>query len=255
MTSQNSIPAKQDYQVIFPQVQSLPDQDQEWFILDFGDRLEKVRFHDYNRIFEIEGLYEKVFYDHLECKSPKVVSNLLMEVIEENGNDPEELRVLDFGAGNGMVGEQIINAGAELVVGVDILPEAKMATHRDRPDVYQDYHIVDMTDNKEIAEVGLEEIQLNSLVTVAALGFGDIPTEAFVNAFNLIENEGYVAFNIRDKFLSKEDDSGFKEIIQEIAQDSLEIAKTETYCHRLALNGEPLNYQAIVGRKVQDISM
>ncbi len=255
MTSNTPITTKQDYQIIFPQVKNLPDQDEEWFILDFGDRLEKIKFHDYNRIFEIEGLYEKVFYDNLECKSPKVVSNLLMEVLEENGASPDELRVLDFGAGNGMVGEEIKNSGAEILVGVDILPEAKMATERDRPDVYENYHVVDMTDSQEIAQVGLEEVKFNSLVTVAALGFGDIPTDAFVNAFNLVKNEGYVAFNIRDKFLTNHDDSGFKEIIQDIAQDSLEIAKTETYCHRLALNGEPLNYQAIVGRKVQDIEL
>ena len=33
------------------------------------------------------------------------------------------------------------------------------------------------------------------MVTVTALGFGDIPTRAFIEAFNIIKNEGWVAFN------------------------------------------------------------
>ena len=57
-----------------------------------------------------------------------------------------KLRVLDVGAGNGMVGEELDRMGARHIVGVDIIPEAKEAAERDRPGVYDDYFVVDLTD-------------------------------------------------------------------------------------------------------------
>jgi hypothetical protein len=44
------------------------------------------------------------------------------------------------------------------------------------------------------------------LVTVAALGFGDIPAKAFIEAFNIIKSEAWVAFNIKDTFFDISDD-------------------------------------------------
>ena len=38
--------------------------------------------------------------------------------------------------------------GVGTVVGVDILDEAANATERDRPDVYDDYVVVDLTVNR-----------------------------------------------------------------------------------------------------------
>ena len=41
-----------------------------------------------------------------------------------------QLRVLDVGAGNGMVGEELDRMGAKHIVGVDIIPEAAEAAQR-----------------------------------------------------------------------------------------------------------------------------
>ena len=43
------------------------------------------------------------------------------------------------------------------------------------------------------------------MVTVAAIGFGDIPTMAFIEVSNIIKAEVWVAFNIKDKFLDNSD--------------------------------------------------
>ena len=42
------------------------------------------------------------------------------------------------------------------------------------------------------------------MTCVAALGFGDIPPLAFAEAFNLVGSPGWIAFNIRDRFLEEE---------------------------------------------------
>jgi hypothetical protein len=84
------------------------------------------------------------------------------------------------------------------------------------------------------------------------LGFGDIPTQAFVNAFNLIENKSWVVFNIKDRFFSEDDETGYNEILQKMIGNSLKVIKKHPYCHRLSMAGEPLHYYAIVGRKEND---
>ena len=53
------------------------------------------------------------------------------------------------------------------------------------------------------------------MVTVAALGFGDIPTNAFIEAFNIISAVGWVACNIMETFFVKSDKTGFSSMICE----------------------------------------
>jgi hypothetical protein len=98
--------------------------------------------------------------------------------------------------------------GAEFLVGVDIIDEAAKATERDRPGFYDNYHVVDMTALNEGQRRELAGYRFNTLTCVAALGFGDIPTRAFVAAYNLIQPGGWIAFNIKEDFLTNGDRSG-----------------------------------------------
>ncbi|MBW2362941.1 MAG: methyltransferase, partial [Deltaproteobacteria bacterium] len=45
-------------------------QDEVYFYLLEGDSKEKIRLHDYERIFDVPGLYEQVVYERLKCQSP-----------------------------------------------------------------------------------------------------------------------------------------------------------------------------------------
>src|SRR3954466_7232239 len=83
------------------------DQDHEWCLVTVNGRTRKVRFHDYDEIYKVPGLYEFLFYERLECCSPEVVVGLLADEITAEAVDPSTLRVLDLGAGNGMVGEEL----------------------------------------------------------------------------------------------------------------------------------------------------
>ncbi|HSG31903.1 MAG TPA: class I SAM-dependent methyltransferase [Thermodesulfobacteriota bacterium] len=56
-----------------------------------------------------------------------------------------DITVLDMGAGNGIVAEELVNLGLDDVIGVDIIEEAKQAAFRDRPEVYSDYIFDDLT--------------------------------------------------------------------------------------------------------------
>jgi SAM-dependent methyltransferase len=227
-------------------------QDKEYFEIEDNGHRRRLRFHDYAAIYAIPGLYERLFAEVLCCRSPQVVVDLLEETLVDHGQDPDGLRALDFGAGNGMVGEELARIGAGTIVGVDELGEAEQAAERDRPGIYDAYHALDITAPHPGVRRELQDAHFNCLTCVAALGFGDIPPEAFRAAYDLIVPGGYIAFNIRDRFVTGTDASGFAELLDGMitAGELVEHARLR-YPHRLGLSGEPLHYIAVVAQKAE----
>lgn len=229
-------------------------QDEAFFYLIEDDKKKKISFHDYSTIYKIPGLYEQIFYDRLRCSSPKVVTEILHKAITSSTENFTELRVLDLGAGNGLMGDALKKYGVSRMVGVDISPEAEIALHRDRPGIYDDYFIEDFTnlDKKKVDD--LCEWGFDCLTTVAALGFNDIPVKAFHQAMNLVREDGWIAFNIKESFLKPSDQSGFSSFIRKLMlSEYLDIHFIERYRHRLSMEGVPLYYFAIIAKKKSHI--
>lgn len=241
----------------FPNLQNTKlSQDEEYFIVEQNgcDSRRKIRFHDYDEIYSVPGLYEKLFYDKLKCQSPQTISDLMQQNLESSSLDASDLVVLDVGAGNGMVGEELCKLGTKSVVGIDIIGAAAEAVERDRPDVYDDYFVADLTQLTPDTRQELEEKEFNCMVSVSALGFGDIPPQAFAEAYNLVSTPGLVAFNIKEDFVSKEDSSGFSQLIDRLIETEVfQPTQQHRYRHRLAMDGTPLYYVAMVGDKTADI--
>lgn len=231
------------------------DQDAEWCIVEIGGEKRHIRFHDYAEIYAIPGLYEFLFYKALECDSPRVVRNLVAGVLEARGDAAATLTVLDVGAGNGMVGEQFAELGAGSVVGVDIIPAAADAARRDRPGVYDAYHVVDLTDVPPEVDDLLSSAAFNCMTSVAALGYGDIPPRAFAQAYNYVEPGGLIAFTIKQDFVSETDLTGFGRLIRRMFDSGIisSALAEQRYRHRLSVAGKPLYYVAYVAEKVADV--
>lgn len=243
------------HKIQFPAIKSHDlRQDEAFFYLIEKENKRKIRFHDYGDIYKVPGLYEQLYYDRLKCQSPVKVAEVLSSSIAQSQENFSELRVLDLGAGNGIMGEELKKYGVSRIVGVDIITEASSAAERDRPSVYDAYYIEDFCDLDDEKRNEITSWSLNCLVTVAALGFGDIPPEAFIKAFNIIEGKGWVAFNIKETFLDNKDTSGFSRMMRElIFSEYLDLYHMTRYRHRLSIEGEPLYYYAIAGRKNADI--
>lgn len=226
------------------------DQDEEYCLVVEGGKERRIRFHDYHEIYSVPGLYEKLFSDLLKCSSPDVIASLLADQVKKAGESFADLHVLDLGAGNGMVGEELRKLGAGSLVAVDIIAEAADAARRDRPDVYDAYHVGDIRALPAEAEADLTGRTINCMTCVAALGFGDIPPSAFHAAYDLVEPGGWVAFNIKDAFLEHVEEGGFAALIRDMMADGrLEVCEQHTYTHRLSVSGDELPYVAIVARK------
>ena len=132
------------YRIQFPPSDSEKlGQDEILFTLIEDGEEKRFRFHDYDEIYKRPGLYEQLFYERLRCNSPEKVADLLQRALNTVREPVTELRVIDLGAGNGMMGEVLKREGVARLVGADIIPEARDAAYRDRSTVYDDYYIAD----------------------------------------------------------------------------------------------------------------
>lgn len=225
-------------------------QDEEFFEVEQNGQRRRIRCHDYGEIFSIPGLYELIFTEVLHCRSPQVVVSLLEETLAREGRDTADLRAVDLGAGNGMVGEELDRIGVGSVVGIDLLEQAKEAAERDRPGLYDAYHALDLTGLEAAERRQLEAHDFNCLTCVAALGFGDMPPDAFGTAHDLVSPGGWVAFNIRDRLIEDDEAGGFAGLLEEmLAGGELIEHARHRYPHRLSVGGEQLHYVAVIARK------
>ncbi|MFG0274541.1 MAG: class I SAM-dependent DNA methyltransferase [Phycisphaerales bacterium] len=230
------------------------EQDEEWVVVRTGKQWKKIRLHDYADVYRVPGLYEKWVYEILQCASPRKIRQLLARAMQNANADPASLVTIDLGAGNGIVAEELARIGVETLVGIDIHDEAREAAERDRPGLYSDYIACDLLNLDDASARILDRYDFSCLTCVAALGFGDIPTEVFAEAYRRVAIGGWVAFTIKTDFLDPTDDSGFSTLIRRMLKaGALELATRESYTHRIATDGQPLLYEAFIGRKRAEI--
>lgn len=247
-----------DYRLHLPPVDPRIElnQDQEWCEIEIGGERRRIRFHDYAAIYEIPGLYERLFVEQLACNSPRIVTDLLRAQLRSARIKPERLTALDLGAGNGMVGELLAEHGIGDIVGVDLLPQAYDAASRDRPGLYENYYTLDLSQLQPDDRRNLVRHDFDVMTCVAALGFGDIPPLAFAEAMNLVASPGWIAFNIRTHFLEPDHPSGFGDFIARILDEGiLKVRTRKRYTHRFSVSGEPLDYFAVIVEKHREVPL
>jgi len=238
-------------EIAFPAPGTTLDQDEEWVVVRVDGEWRRIRLHDYPEVFSVPGLYEKWIYDVLECQSPRKIRERLHDALESSDVDPASLTVFDLGAGNGCVADELRAIGIRRFVGVDLHPEAAMAAERDRPGLYDDYVVGDLTDLDEDKRRKLDRYDFNCLTCVAALGFGDIPPEVFLAAYERLADGGWAAFTVKDDFLEESDQSGFSILIRRLLNRGLlELVSRESYVHRISGDGTELSYTAFIGRRL-----
>jgi hypothetical protein len=226
-------------------------QDEETFVVRRADGSEeRIRLHDYDRVYAIPGLYEEVVQQQLECGSPATIVTKLAEAIAADGRDAGDIRVLDVGAGNGVIGETLRDAGFRVPVASDALVEARDAAERDRPGLYAEYVIDDGTVEAFGKIAGaIRRHELNALTCAAALGPGHIPLERLVGVWGLMPAGSYIALTASSALVAEW--GGAQQALNAVSGDDVptEVLVAEPFRHRLLMRGGSVDYDVIVGRK------
>lgn len=184
-------------------------------------------------------------------RSAEVVVALYGRTLREQGLDPVEQRVLDFGAGNGIGGDELRALGVGYVAGLDREPEARAAAARDRPGAYDDYLVGDLGgEQKLLSELGAA--RLTALLALSAIGIGHVPAATLERGLSLLAPRGFYAFAVTPALLPGSADpegraTGYPDLLADLLGRSEELAR-DTYVHRRQTDGSDHEAVALVGR-------
>jgi SAM-dependent methyltransferase len=230
-------------------------QGEEAFTVTFASgRRERMRLHDYDRVYAVPGLYEEVVQRILRCASPAKIAEVLLSVAALEGREPHLLRVLDLGAGNGLVGEELRARGVVVLAGTDSTPKARAAAVRDRAGLYASYVVGDLTGKPELGTL-VRELGLNCIVCAGALGLDHIEAHSFAELWDLLPPGAMFALTVHEDLAQP----GASDIGDELAalgagRHDTEIVVSERFRHRLSVAGEPIHYLAIGARKRDELA-
>ncbi|MBA2348565.1 MAG: hypothetical protein H0V81_09755 [Solirubrobacterales bacterium] len=224
-------------------------QGDERFTVELPDgRREQLRVHDYDKVYAIPGLYEAVVQERLECASPQVLADALSAAVADAGEDVAALRVLDMGAGNGVVAESLRGRGVRApFVGLDPEPAAAPAAARDRPGLYRHYFTATL---EEISVAGaVAEYDLTCLAGAGALGLGHVSRHQIETAWSAFGVGSWLAVTFSEAVLGPEGGElgAFVTALQE--GDDTDVVRLERFRHRLTMSGEELFYYVLVARR------
>ena len=243
------------YDVRFPITNDYLKRKDEYFILTQKEQEQRLRIHDYSKIYSIPGLYEYVLVNLLKFNSHHVISEFLIDQVTKSQSSVAELSVLELAAGVGLVGESLKDKGVKSIVGVDLVKEAAEAVKRDRPNVYQHYYVEEFPHITEGVRQELENYKFNCLVCGAALT-GGLPGAAFAFAFNLITDGGWIACNIKENLINTQVNHSSGRLIANIIENGIfKVIIKQSYQHRISVTGNPLDEVALVGLKMGDIPL
>jgi len=216
-------------------------QDEEALTVTWEDgRTERMRLHEYERVYAIPGLYEEVVHQRLACLSPTVLADALVEAAATSA-----LRVFDLGAGNGVMGAELRSRGVELLVGSDNIASARDAAQRDRPGLYAEYLVgeIEALDPTPL----VERHGLDALVCAGALGLDHITADAFGALWAAFPAGAVFAASVHED-LAEPGGSDFGDWLADPPAGT-EVVGRERFRHRLTMAGDELYYRAVVARK------
>ncbi|NER78233.1 MAG: class I SAM-dependent methyltransferase [Leptolyngbya sp. SIO1D8] len=250
-----------DYQIRFPE-KSNDIRNQEYFYVVQNGHESRYNLQHYKEVFAVPGLYNAVT-SKLRYQSPETIAMQLVTQLIKYKAAIDSLVVLDIAAGTGLIGKHLTSLGVKSIVGVDIIEEAAQATQRDHPGAYEKYYVEDLTNISFAAQKELTDRGFNCLVCCSSLSC-HFPIQGFINAFNLIKNGGWIAFNVNTYILEDTDSpdsfeyqkaAEFGQLYHHMVKTGiLEITNKHYYLHRLLTNGKALDYVSVTARKRSNIS-
>jgi hypothetical protein len=231
-----------------------PESEGEYVVLrSAGSNEEVVHLHDYERWYAVPGLYEHVVQELLQCRSPQVAVEALVDALARLGVDPGDTVLLDLGAGTGIVGELATVAGVSRVIGLDALEGARTACLRDRPGIYSDYLVGDLAAPSCDLLARLRRHRPTALISAGAMGGTHAPPAALATALNLLPAGAPVVFTIDECWMKTDAPGGYAAAVDRLIDSGeLRLLDRARFQHRLSTAGSPIHYELVVAATGSD---
>ncbi len=209
---------------------------------------------DYKSMFKHPFLYDEYYGQYLKLDAPRIIWSYFQDVLKkQEENNP--LRILDIAAGSGQLGSEIRKSNAEchILVGLDILTEAKQATLRDRPGIYDDYCVLDLANLANNDLRYLKSLDPNCIFIISATGGGDttdehnykdVELEEYKTLLSIVSSGSFFIFNVREHYTPGQ------KIILDFLKKYCKVVGHKVHFHRYLTNGEPINFQTFILKKI-----
>ncbi len=228
-----------------------PEVGHELIIVRHADgRTEELRLHDYERLYELPGVYEQIVQERLGCRSPDEIASMLGGAVDDLGWDRARTRVLDVAAGNGVSGQALLAHGLRPVIGTDIVPSARDGALRDRPGMYDAYLTLDLLALTPDQEDTVRAQHAEVLACVAPVGehSQQLPPLALAAAARLLAPDALVAYMHDPTFGTPDPITPAFWVDQLGSGTEAEVLERRRYLHRYTVNGVPFEMDGIVWR-------
>jgi SAM-dependent methyltransferase len=214
----------------------------------------RFRVGDQRSLLEHPGLYEQLM-NQLECTTPQRAAAIFGEVLFDWFGSPSELRVLELGAGNGLMAAELRQLGAGAVMGIDHRPEASAAARRDRPWAYDYYLLGKLTARKASLRRNVAKFSPNCLVMLAGDADELIDASAFAAAWDVLPCNAWAIFSMSDTAPTDGRQAKFQQVLRELTeQGCIQMECYRRYVHRITMGGVPVCHVLFVARKLQPMS-
>lgn len=239
-----------DFNVELDRRSGLTQVEEQLTVIYTDGRREQMRLHEYDRVYAVPGLYEEVVQNRLQCASPSVLSKALVKHVSQCGENPSALRLLDIGAGNGVVGEELRRHGVNgVLVGMDSEGGARDAAERDRPGLYVEYLIGDLAD-LSISSLA-EKYSLTGMVGAGALGLGHVSAANLKAAWQLFRPGAWLAVTLPEDLVNA-DGEELSDFITALrtGETNTKVIEFSRFRHRFRMSGEPIYYYLMVAHRM-----
>ena len=139
--------------------------------------------------------YDKDLAEQFQWNSPRTAVDLLAKHV------PTEAKILDAGAGTGLVGECLAQLGYRDLYAMDL--SLGMLEEARRKDLYKDFYQMTLGE-----ELGFETNSFDSVISVGVFTTGHAPAHAFDELARVTKPDGIIVFSLR---VDLYEEGGFKE--------------------------------------------
>ncbi|XP_046581015.1 demethylmenaquinone methyltransferase-like [Haliotis rubra] len=166
-------------------------------------------FNDYAEDYEQE-------YLNIGLRSHIVVGDFMAKTVPEE--DRSKVKVLDVGAGTGLLGNELKNLGFTHIDALD--PAEKMLDVSRRRNIYQRLICAFMNKNRND---DIDTDYYDYIVASAAFNEGLVPSEAFQEMIRIVKPGGRITFTVPTKFINNSDDlrNRLRPLIDQMAREGV----------------------------------